>query len=276
MKNLTERQTREKEYYEQFAEKFNINRPIDFSPVDGPLLEKERRPWNSYWRTYEIPVDFLRKQKETQKEYHLLDFGCGPGDNSLRFARAGYKVAGFDICEKNINSCKILFEKNNNSEQGNFLVGVAEKIPFADESFEVVVGIDILHHVDIPKAISEVQRVLKKDGIAIFREPVEVPFFDIIRNTKLVRFLFPNKSSLEAHITEDERKLNKFDLNTIKEIFPNMTIERSLVLSRFDKILRKHDNPKSSGLEKWDYFCSKILPSYGLFGGASVIILKKN
>jgi 2-polyprenyl-3-methyl-5-hydroxy-6-metoxy-1,4-benzoquinol methylase len=267
---LTERQIREKAYYDQFAVQYsnNLNEHIDFAPIDGPMLKNERRPWNTYWRTYEVAIDLAKTGSR------LLDFGCGAGDNSIRFSRAGHKVTGFDISENNILSCKKLFEKNN--IEGEFLVTVAEKLPFADETFDVVAGIDILHHVDIPTSVREVRRVLKKDGVAVFREPIEVPLFDIIRNTKLIKAIFPNSVSFETHITEDERKLNNRDLEILREIFPRIKIERSLMLSRFDKFIRKQSNPTPSFLERLDYVLAKIIPAYARLGGAAVIILSKH
>ena len=272
--DLTERQLREKLYYEQYVEKNSVLGPIDFSPIDGVLNGTERRPWNSYWRTYELPIHALKALSfNDQKNAQLLDFGCGPGDNALRFSRAGFKVTGFDISENNIKSCKTLFEVN--KTHGRFIVSVAEKLPFADNSFDVVAGIDILHHVDIAKSINEVRRVLKKGGVAVFREPIEVPLLDNIRNTGLVKMLVPNRPSLENHITEDERKLNHVDLKLITSIFPDITIERSLIFSRLDKFVRRHNHSGASFLEKLDYVLCKILPFYKSLGGGAVIVLRK-
>lgn len=272
--NLSNRQLREKEYYAQYAAKFDPNQTIDFSPVDGPLLEKERRPWNSYWRTYELPIDLLLKQEKSDQlnEVKLLDFGCGPGDNSLRFSRAGFQVSGFDISEENIQNANALFKYNNS--KANFVASPSESLPFKDQEFDVVIGIDILHHVDIEKSMIELKRVLRKGGIAIFREPVEVPALDYIRNTALVKYFVPNSMSLENHITEDERKLNINDFKIISSVFPNTTIERSLVLSRFDKFFRKEGATNSSPLEKADYYLNKVFPFWGSLGGGAVIIIK--
>lgn len=272
--SLSKRQLREKEYYAQYAAKFDPNQKIDFSPVDGPLLGTERRPWNSYWRTYELPIDLVLKKEENTIEQNakLLDFGCGPGDNALRFSRAGFKVSGFDISDENIKNATTLFEINNS--EANFVASPSESLPFANEEFDVVVGIDILHHVDIEKSMIELKRILKKDGIAIFREPVEVPALDYIRNTALVKYFVPNSMSLENHITEDERKLNINDFKIITKVFPNTKIERSLVLSRFDKFFRKEGDKNSSPLEKADYYLNKVFPFWGSLGGGAVIIIK--
>lgn len=269
---FTERQLREKNYYELYANQFDLNQEIDFSPVEGPLLGKETRPWNSYWRTYEIPVTLIKQKQQTLS---LLDFGCGPGENALRFARAGFHVTGFDICEKNIICSQKLFAKNGFAHKGAFSVSTAEKLPYADETFDVIVGIDILHHVDIPKAMKEIRRVLKKDGIAIFREPIEAPFFERIRNFKIVTYFFPKAPSIEAHITQDERKLNREDLKIITSIFPGTHSDRQLILSRFDKLIRKSQDKTYSFLEIVDHYIKKIFPLWGALGGSVVLTLKK-
>lgn len=267
---LTERQIREKEYYQQYALSFNPYEHIDLAPIEGPLCERERRPWNSYWRTYELSVDHYRPPMA------LLDFGCGPGDNALRFSHVGYKVTGFDICEENIKNCQKIFSLHSPEKKAYFIVSAAEGLPFADHSFDVVVGIDILHHVDIAIALKEVKRVLKDGGVAIFREPLEVPLLDKLRNSWPLCKLFPNTPSLLHHITADERKLNAHDLKIIENLFPDLTIERSLILSRFDKFLRDPGDKRPSLLEKIDYRLIKLFPFLSSFGGAAVITLKKD
>ncbi len=273
--DLSERQKREKEYYETYASTFDLDQSVDFSPIVDQISGKEYRPWNSYWRTYQLPIIAFEKKKQTLADQKLLDFGCGPGDNGLRLSSIGYHVTGFDISESNVDVANKLFEKNGKSDRGRFVVSTAEKLDFPDNEFDMVVGIDILHHVDIPESLKEVRRVLKPGGQGVFREPIEVPLLDMIRNSWPVRVLVPNTASIEAHITEDERKLNSFDLETIKSIFPKTRIERSLILSRFDKFIRSPDNKKASLLERIDYFLMKIIPGYKFLGGGAVIVVEK-
>ena len=271
MTTLTERQLRERDYYEKYSSFFDLNQNIDFSPVDGPLTGREFRSWNSYWRSFELA---LREQKKASDPLHLLDFGCGPGENAIRFARAGFRVTGFDICEKNIDYCQKLFQKNGWSDKGKFLVTVAEQLPFPDKSFDLIVGIDILHHVDIPLAIREIKRVLKPGGLAVFREPIEVPLFEKIRNTKLIKYFFPNDASLSSHITEDERKLNEYDLMLIRQSFPEIEIENFYLFSRLDKFFRKQEDKTVSLLEMFDHFLFKMIPPLRKFGGAVIFKLR--
>lgn len=268
MSTMTERQQREKEYYNEFAVKFDVSKhPIDMTPITSPMSGKERRPWNSYWAIYSMAIDSFKK------DYRLLDFGTGPGDNALRFATIGYEVEGFDISEANISIAHKIFEKHN--KKGNFQVSFAEKLPYKDNYFNVIVGIDILHHVDIPKSIKECHRVLKNGGKAFFREPVEVPLLDAIRNTKLVKFFAPTEASLENHITEDERKLNKLDEEVLKKQFPKMKKHHFFLFARFDKFYRDGEDPRPSLLEKLDYTLMNVFPILKRLGGTIIYELEK-
>jgi len=268
-KVLTERQKREKEYYEQYATSFDINQVIDFSPIDGPMSGKEKRPWNSYWAIYEMAIDLFKNGSK------ILDFGSGPGENAIKFAKIGYDVEGFDISENNVELSKQVFKKYNFENKGNFQVSSAEKLNYADNCFDVIIGVDILHHIDIVESMKECRRVLKTGGVAIFREPLEVPLLDFIRNLSLVKCFAPTEKSFTLHITEDERKLNSVDVNILNNIFPNMIMKKYLFLARFDKFYRKGSYPHSSILERLDYLLIKYVPGIKYLGGVVIFVLKK-
>lgn len=265
---LTERQKREKEYYDNYAKTFAPeSRRVDMAPVLGPLNGTERRPWNSYWKVYELAV------LSSFSGARLLDFGSGPGENALRFSKAGYEVEGFDISEENVKISNKLFELH--GALGHFVVSGAESLPYEDNSFDVVAGIDILHHVDIPLALRECRRVLKKGGKAIFREPIESPLLDGIRNTKPVLALAPKDVSFERHITEDERKLNRKDEEEIAKVFPKIRKHYFCLFSRFDKFYRQGSDPRPSALERFDRFLFRAAPAVASLAGSVVYELEK-
>lgn len=262
---LTERQKREKEYYDQYASSFDLNRNIDFSPVSS----SEKRPWNSYWAVYHLASELY------QGGSTLLDFGSGPGENALRFTKIGYQIEGFDISESNVAVSRKLFEKYDCADKGNFQVSPAEILPYQDNTFDMIVGVDILHHVDIKKSVTECKRVLRPGGTAIFREPVEVPVLDAIRNLSIVKFFAPKTKSFELHITDDERKLNSEDIKIVKSIFPSTEIKRYSILARFDKFFREGSDPQPSFLEKLDFVLMNNIPFLKYLGGVVIFILKK-
>ncbi len=58
----------------------------------------------------------------------------------------------------------------------------AHKLQFDDNSFDVVFGFGILHHLDYARALDEIKRVLRPGGVMIFNEPLDVnPVGNIVR-----------------------------------------------------------------------------------------------
>jgi len=263
----TERQKREEEYYNKYVGLLSVD-DISFDPI----CSNSRRPWNSYWHVYELAKSYYKDGKR-----NLLDFGCGCGITSVRFAKIGYEVNGFDISENNIEVGNNLAKKYGFEKQINLSLQIAEQLDYPPNHFDIIIGFDILHHVDIKMAIPECLRVLKSNGIAIFREPVEVPILDYVRNTKIVKYIVPNEKNFTPgiHITDDERKLTKCDIDIIKNIFGGIEEDRFTFISRFDRFLRKYYGQRSSPLEIIDYIIFKILPFTKYLGEDAVFVLRK-
>jgi len=172
---LTERQLRERKYYDHFV----ARRAVDVGSL-AAVRGEERRPWNPYWFVTEMV-----RERFTASTQRLLDFGCGHGTYSVLFAHLGYRVTGFDVSPRNVEAARALAARYGMSERTRFDVGVAEALDYPSSHFDIVVGIDILHHVEVASAAAECLRVLKPEGIAVFKEPVAVPLFDRLRNTPL-------------------------------------------------------------------------------------------
>jgi 2-polyprenyl-3-methyl-5-hydroxy-6-metoxy-1,4-benzoquinol methylase len=135
----------------------------------------------------------------------VLDFGCGSGQNSLLLARRGAKVFSMDISESLIRLARQRLKVNGIDSGVHFFAGSAHEIALAAESVDIVYGIAILHHLDLPLVAKEVKRVLHKGGRAIFQEPV--------RNSKMIRLMrslipyqSPDVSPFERPLTDDELK----------------------------------------------------------------------
>ena len=126
-------------------------------------------------------------------------------------------------------------------------------------------------HVEISSAINECRRVLREGGVAFFVEPLSNPLFDTVRNTRLIRRLWPNEASFERHITADERKLTNEDLKLISRIFPRHKIDRFRILSRLEVLF----HAGMMVLEKLDY-TFRLVPFYGCLAGTIVLTLNKS
>ena len=87
-----------------------------------------------------------------------LEIGCGNGKNMVY--RKDISMKGIDICDKFVDICK---KKNLDVIQGDM-----SSLPYDNESFDFVMSIAVLHHLDSQekrvKAVDEMFRVCKKGG----------------------------------------------------------------------------------------------------------------
>jgi len=138
----------------------------------------------------------LKKDKRTKRFLEaikdlshpkILEIGMGQGRFLKKIARFRPDAEFFGI---DISRSAIDLVKNDSHLNGTFLIGDAEKIPFPNNSFDVVVIMDVLEHVPNPeKVIAEVNRVLKHDGIFHFFVPCEGQQFTLDRFLKKTNFL---------------------------------------------------------------------------------------
>lgn len=103
----------------------------------------------------------------------VLDVGCGPDANTaMTFARKGHTVIAIDADTKTVESAKTV--ASGEKIQINFgVVSVNDKLPFANEEFDVVACRAALHHFPSKKDFfGEVRRILKSTGILYIMDPV--------------------------------------------------------------------------------------------------------
>jgi 2-polyprenyl-3-methyl-5-hydroxy-6-metoxy-1,4-benzoquinol methylase len=100
----------------------------------------------------------------------VLEFGCGLGKMSALLAKSGADVSTFDISESSVAVARRRAELN--GLKVDAIVAVGEDLPYPDESFDIVVGKAILHHLDVTRARGELHRVLRPGGKAAFVEPM--------------------------------------------------------------------------------------------------------
>jgi O-methyltransferase len=111
----------------------------------------------------------------------VLEVGCGRGGNCYYLARytQAEQIVGLDCCLPNI----ALARRNSKLGKVQVLAGDAQRLPFADESFDVVLNLESAHcYADFPAFLAESARVLAKDGTFCFADlwdleiiPVEWP-----------------------------------------------------------------------------------------------------
>ena len=131
-----------------------------------------------YWATA-IPI--RRHNLETFKKItdkRILEIGCASGSDAIAYTKYSSFYCGIDISDEAIKNASAM-----NLQNSEFLCVDGHQIPKPDEEFDCVVVNSLLHHLDLLKSFKEIHRVLKKNGILIFREPLGTnPIFQIYRN----------------------------------------------------------------------------------------------
>lgn len=104
----------------------------------------------------------------------ILDYGCGRGSNSLEYLHYGArKVYGIDISPVYISKAIELMRENGFDENiFDFRVMDAHVLEFEENTFDLVLGNGILHHLNPDIALNEIYRVLKPNGRVLFLEPL--------------------------------------------------------------------------------------------------------
>lgn len=112
----------------------------------------------------------LSERLYAASDARVLDLGCGAGHASFIAAQHVKEVVAYDLSEKMLTVVAQTAE-----ERGYHHLttrqGYAEKLPFANDEFDIVISRYSAHHWhDVGSALREVRRVLKPGGKAIFMD----------------------------------------------------------------------------------------------------------
>lgn len=99
-----------------------------------------------------------------EKRPRILDVGCGTGANLEMLGQFG-DAEGVDVSADALTFCRA-------RGLANVRLGAAEKLPYDDESFDLVTALDVVEHLDDDRAgLCEMRRVLRPNGRALLFVP---------------------------------------------------------------------------------------------------------
>jgi SAM-dependent methyltransferase len=112
-------------------------------------------------------IRLISRLAELKKGLRVLELGCGTGTFTQYFAQTGISLFAIDLSADFISRARAKM-----SEMPNALcVCDAESLCFQENSFDVVLGVSILHHLSLNPVLSEIKRVLRDGGTLVFTEP---------------------------------------------------------------------------------------------------------
>lgn len=175
------------------------------------VVQQGGRAENRYY-AYESMADVLACQNRFLGDIDgksVLDFGCGTGWLTINLLKKGAEVFSIDISSKSIEKTVERVLEFGLCDTHQAAVMDCLSLDFADNTFDVVAGNGILHHLpDMDLAIQEIKRILKPGGYAVFYEPLgHNPLIN------LYRWLTPSSR------TDDEHPLKAKELKRMTRAF---------------------------------------------------------
>ncbi|MGI8409026.1 MAG: class I SAM-dependent methyltransferase [Pyrinomonadaceae bacterium] len=110
---------------------------------------------------------------DIDKDSLVLDAGCGTGIVTLAFQDAGFrpkKTVAFDLSFNSLNIATEQFAKEKKAVSSNIAVvqGNVLELPFAEETFDLILTCGVLEYVALDEGLRELARVLKRGGKLVF------------------------------------------------------------------------------------------------------------
>ena len=170
---------------------------------------------------------------ESSRGKSILEVGCGAGVDLARFAKGGADVTGVDLSASAIALARANFEQQ--QLRGRFEIADGERLPFADDTFDLVFAHGVVQYTPDPRRlIEECRRVLKPGGDAIFQVYNRLSWLNAL--SKLM------KVGLEH---EDAPVLKKFSIGEFRSMLSGFRHVR-IVPERFPVKSRLHGGWKGA------------------------------
>lgn len=172
----------------------------------------------------------------------ILDLGCGTGRHTILLLKENFEVYGCDSSERAI---KIIKETLN---RGKFEKCDMVSLPYENNFFGAILCHQVIQHgkmSDIKKAISEMYRILKKEGI-LFLTVISTKHSKYLTGQEIEPNTRINTDSIDGYIPH-----HFFTENEMNELFKNFKIIKLRHLEWFSEL---EQDKKSAA---WELYARK-------------------
>lgn len=247
---ITKKEINEKKHFDSHAGEYDRN----YRYVEPFTKYKIEKKFNSL-------VKFI-KSNYGNKPIKILEIGCGTGEYTKKIAKRfpKSKIVALDISPKIL---KIAKDKCKGLKNTSFVCKSAYQTKMKNETFDIIVGYYILHHIDLLKFAREAKRILKSGGLVYFYEPnILNPVVFLIKSNKWLKTRLgdsPDEWAVNPiKIGNDFRGFSPVLISTSEYLWPIRWID-SRYMIMLDKIT--------------SYF--KYIPLLKYIGGSVELIFKK-
>jgi ubiquinone/menaquinone biosynthesis C-methylase UbiE len=201
-------------------------------------------------------------------ESRILEVGCGLGEFYAYLVHEyGSTTVGIDISFDSAKAASQIAALN--CLRQRFANTDATDLPFAARTFDVVVGVAVLHHLskpDVLQAFQECHRVLGDEGRAIFVEPIEdSKAFDLLQSlfrTSMRPSRLAREAWREYRRTTSDRTMTSTELRQAAAVFRRVSLSWFGLFNRLSRLrwLCKDSREAERMLSRFDARLFRLFP----------------
>lgn len=175
---------------------------------------------------YDLWLEPYTEELKKSAGVPILDLGCGAGNNALYLHELGHRIIACDLSEAALSKVRELVPAAETRK-----VRMPEPLPFAAESFQVVVADLSLHYFaweDTVQIATDIRRILRPGGVLLCR----------VNSVHDMEYGAGKGRELEPHYYEWEGKRKRFfDKDQLERLFgEGFSAElREASMNRYDK-----------------------------------------
>jgi SAM-dependent methyltransferase len=128
--------------------------------TEGPAWSAAAHGWAAHWAAFGAPArEAVALAAGIEAGTSVLDLGCGSGEFCALAAARGARVSGIDAAEVLVEIAR------QNLPNADLRVGAIERLPWPDDSFDLVTGFNVFQFAaDFVAALTEARRVTRSGG----------------------------------------------------------------------------------------------------------------
>ncbi len=216
-------------------------------------------------------LDLIHRYAELTGK-RILDVGCGLGAYVRKMSAFSQEVYGVDIDSEKVSEAQ--------QQLPNILQAPAERLPFADAFFDVILLHEVLEHVEDDRtSLTEAFRVTRVGGRVVIFVPNRLFPFEThgvywrgsyhFGNVPLVNYL---PTTLRNHLCPHVRVYTSASLRRLYEGLPYRVIIHTQIFPGYDKIAHRH--PRAAAMLRGLTYALEQTP-LRIFGLSHLLVLEK-
>jgi ubiquinone/menaquinone biosynthesis C-methylase UbiE len=162
--------------------------------MNDPSIAPTPTRWDAYWDR-QAQTGFISAPDEPWRALcsctsvsglQVLDLGTGTGGTAARLAAAGAAVTAVDLSLRSLQIARATAHRQ--GVEIALLCADALRLPFQDDSFDVVVSLSVMHYFRDPTPfLAEVSRILRQDGWVLIEVPQKYSLFTLYKRWRMAR-----------------------------------------------------------------------------------------